>query len=119
MEHRQRICVSEPKSQPEDLERHLVHSDNHGSSVLDLRISLKDIDEEYTNVVTARQRKEERGRRLNKGDIEVLSDYLPEAVGSSLFDPAIHVPVDTAEMDGESLGAIVCPLLLRMGRNQW
>jgi hypothetical protein len=39
---------------------------------LDPRISLKDIDEEYTiNVVTVRQRKEERaGRRLNKGDIE-------------------------------------------------
>jgi hypothetical protein len=72
MEHLQRICVSEPISQPEDLERHLVHSDNHGSSILDPRISLKDIDEEYTiNVVTVRQRKEERaGRRLNKGDIE-------------------------------------------------
>jgi hypothetical protein len=56
--------VSEPKSQPED---HLVHLDNHGSSVSDLRISLKDIDEEYTNVVPARQRKEEKGRRLNKG----------------------------------------------------
>jgi hypothetical protein len=50
MEHLQRICVSKPKSQPEDLERHLVHSDNHGSSVLDPRISLKDIDEEYTNM---------------------------------------------------------------------
>jgi hypothetical protein len=47
MEHRQRICVSQPKSQPEDLERHLVHSENHGSSVLDPRISLKDIDEGY------------------------------------------------------------------------
>jgi hypothetical protein len=54
-----------------------------------------------------RQRKEEKGRRLNKGDIaEVLrSEYLPEAVGSSVFDIAICVPVDTApgEMDGEAL----------------
>jgi hypothetical protein len=110
MEHLQRICVSEPKSQPEDLERHLVHSDNHGSSVLDPRVSLKDIDEEkYTiNVVTVRQRTEERGRCLNKGDIEEVlrSEYLPEAVGSSVFDTAIRVPVDTApgEMDGEALG---------------
>jgi hypothetical protein len=123
MEKLQRICVSEPKSQPEDLERNLVHSDNHGSSVLDPRVSLKDIDEDYTtNVVAVRQRKEERaGRRLNKGDIEEVlrSEYLPEAVGSSVFDTAIRVPVDTAEMDGESLGAIiVCPLL-RRGRNQW
>jgi hypothetical protein len=39
MERRQRIHVGEPKSQPEDLERHLVHSGNHGSSVSDLRIS--------------------------------------------------------------------------------
>jgi hypothetical protein len=117
MEHRQRICVSEPKSKPEDLERHLIHSDNHGSSILDPRVSLKDIDEEYTNMMTACQRKEERGRRLNKGDIEVLSEYLPEAVGSSVFDTgAIQVPVDNADMDGESLGAIVCPL--RRGRNQ-
>jgi hypothetical protein len=110
MEHLQRICVSEPKSQPEDLERHLVHSDNHGSSVLDPRFGPKDIGEEYTiNVVTVRQRKEERGRRLNKGDTEEVlrtSEYLPEAVGSSVFDTAIRVPVDTApgEMDGEALG---------------
>jgi hypothetical protein len=111
MEHLQRICVSKPTSQPEDLERHLVHSeDNHGSRVLDPRVSLKDIDEEYTtiNVVTVRQRKEERGRRLKKGDIEEVlrSEYLPEAVGSSVFDTAIRVPVDTApgEMDGEALG---------------
>jgi hypothetical protein len=54
MEHLQRICVSKPKSQPEDLERHLVHWDNHGSSVLDPRVSLEDIDEEYTNM-TGRQ----------------------------------------------------------------
>jgi hypothetical protein len=76
MEHLQKICVSEPKSQPEDLERHLVHSDNHGSSVLDLCVSLKDIDEEYTtNVVTLHQRKEEeRGRCLNKGDIEEVQE---------------------------------------------
>jgi hypothetical protein len=43
------------------------------------------------------QRKEERGRRLNKGDIEEVlrSEYLPEAVlGSSVFDTAIRVPVD-------------------------
>jgi hypothetical protein len=106
MEHRPRICVSEPKPQPEDLERHLVHSDNHGSSVLDPCISLKDIDEKYTNVVRGHQRKEEMGRRLNKGDVEVLSEYLPEAVGSTVFDTAIRVPVDTApgEMDGEALG---------------
>jgi hypothetical protein len=88
---------------------------------LDPRVSLKDIVEEYaTNVVTVHQRKEERGRCLNKGDIEEVlrSEYLPEAVGSSVFDMAIRVPVDTAEMDGESLGAIMCPLL-RRGRNQW
>jgi hypothetical protein len=59
-------------------------------------------------VVTVRQRTEERGRCLNKGDIEEVlrSEYLPEAVGSSVFDTAIRVPVDTApgEMDGEALG---------------
>jgi hypothetical protein len=77
---------------------------------LDPRISLKDIDEECTNVVTARQRKEEMGRRLNKGDIEVLSEYVPEAVGSSVFDTAIHVPVDTTEMDGKSLGGNCVPI---------
>jgi hypothetical protein len=61
--HLQRICVSEPTSQPEDLERqHLFHSDNHGSSVLNPRVSFKDMDEEYTtNVVTVHQRNEERG----------------------------------------------------------
>jgi hypothetical protein len=112
--HLQRICVSKPKSQPEDLERHLVHSDIHGSSILDPRVSLKDIDEEHTiNVVTMRQRKEARaGRRLNKGDIEEVlrGEYLPEAVGSSGFDTAIRVPVDTApgEMDGEALGGGNC-----------
>jgi hypothetical protein len=56
-----------------------------------------------------RQRKEERAERcLNKGDIEEVlrGEYLPEAVGSSGFDTAIRMPVDTApgEMDGEALG---------------
>jgi hypothetical protein len=60
-----------------------------------------------------------RGETLKWGDIEEVlrSEYLPEAVGSSVFDTAIRVPVDTTEMDDESLGAIVCPLL-RRGRNQ-
>jgi hypothetical protein len=71
---------------------------------------LKDIDEEHTiNVVTMRQRKEERaGRRLNKGDIEEVlrGEYLPGAVGSSGFNTVIRVPMDTApgEKDGEALG---------------
>jgi hypothetical protein len=71
------------------------------AAFLDSRVSLRDIDEEYTTtVVTVHQRKEERGRRLNKGDIEEVlrSEYLPEAVGSSVFDTAIRVPVDTAEV---------------------
>jgi hypothetical protein len=54
--------VSEPESQPEDLERHLAHSDNHGSSVLDPRVSLKDIDEEYTNVTGHQERWRAAGR---------------------------------------------------------
>jgi hypothetical protein len=54
--------VSEPESQPEDLERHLAHSDNHGSSVLDTHVSLKDIDEEYTNVTGHQERWRAAGR---------------------------------------------------------
>jgi hypothetical protein len=52
-----------PHPSAEDLERqHLFHSDNHGSSVLNPRVSFKDMDEEYTtNVVTVHQRNEERG----------------------------------------------------------
>jgi hypothetical protein len=41
--------------------------------------------------VNARQRKEERVKRVNKWEIEVLgAPYLPEAVGS-VFDTETHV----------------------------
>jgi hypothetical protein len=71
MEHHQSgVSVSGPRSWPEDLERHHVHSDNHGSSVLDPRVSPenKADEEEDTNRGKARQRNEERVRRLNQGN---------------------------------------------------
>jgi hypothetical protein len=44
MEHHQGVRAGEPRSRPEDLERHRGHSDNHGSSVSDPRVSPKNTD---------------------------------------------------------------------------
>jgi hypothetical protein len=66
MEHHQSrgVSASGPRSWPEDLERHCVHSDNHGSSVLDPRVSPENNadEEEDTDRGKARQRNEERVR---------------------------------------------------------
>jgi hypothetical protein len=113
MEHHQSgVSASRPRSGPEDLERHGVHSDNHGSSVSDPRVSPENNadEEEDTDRGKARQRNEERMRQLNQGDIEVLGEYLPEAVGS-VFDTAVQGPLDAAvKADGSLLRAIECAL---------
>jgi hypothetical protein len=67
MEHHQSgVSASGPRCWPEDLERHRVHSDNHGSSVLDPCVSPENNadEEEDTNRGKARQRNEERVRRV-------------------------------------------------------
>jgi hypothetical protein len=73
MEHHQSgVSAGGPRSWPEHLEGHRVHSDNHGSSVSDPRVSPEKNanEEEDTDRGKARQRNEERVRRLNQGDIE-------------------------------------------------
>jgi hypothetical protein len=79
--------------QLEDLERHLVHLDNHGCSVSDPRIDPENIGKEQN--MAAHQRNEEWVKRcLNKWDIAVLlGEYLPEAV-DSIFHVETHVGVD-------------------------
>jgi hypothetical protein len=113
MEHHQSgVSTGGPRSRPEDLEGHHVHSDNHGSSVSDPRVSPENNanEEEDTDRGKACQRNEERVRRLNQGDIEVLGEYLPEVVGS-VFDTAVQGPLDaTVKADGYLLRAIECAL---------
>jgi hypothetical protein len=71
-------------------------------------------EEEDTDRGKARQRNEERVRRLNQGDIKVLGEYLPEAVGS-VFDTAVQGPLDaTVKADGSLLQAIECTLRKEM-----
>jgi hypothetical protein len=86
MEHHQSgVRVSGPRSWPEDLERHRVHSDNQGSSVSDPPVSPENNadEEEDPDRGKARQRNEEKVRQMNQGDIEVLGAG-PVVVGQDM-----------------------------------
>jgi hypothetical protein len=86
MEHHQSgVRASGPRSWPEDLERHRVHSDNHGSSVSDPRVSSENNADEEEDPDRGKtcQRNEEKVRRLDQGDIEVLGAG-PVVVGQDI-----------------------------------